>query len=303
MAWNKVSGPGMQNSSAPLIGFIGQGFIGKHMADDFENRGYRTVRYAMEEPYRANKDKIADCDITFIAVPTPTTPDGFDFSIIHSVLPLIGMGKIAVIKSTILPGTTEKLQAEFPDIIVMHSPEFLREKSAAEDTAHPERNIVGIAVDDPAHRKLGERVLAVLPDAPHEYVTTARNAECVKYIGNVFLALKVGFFNVAYDFTTSSGAEWETVRTLVTDDSRIGSGHTRVVDQSGAQTIAGRGAGGHCFPKDTEAFIEHLTATGENQAAVAFLTAFRNYNNYLLTSTGKDLDLLAGIYGDDIPTS
>jgi len=285
------------------IGFIGQGFIGKHMADDFENRGYRTVRYAMEEPYTANKDKIAACDITFIAVPTPTTPEGFDFSIIRSVLPLIGKGKTAVIKSTILPGTTEQLQAEFPDIVVMHSPEFLREKTAAEDTAHPERNIVGIAVDDAEHQALGERVLAVLPEAPHEYVTAARNAESVKYIGNVFLALKVDFFNVAYDFATASGADWETVRSIVTDDSRIGSGHTRVVDQSGAQTNPGRGAGGHCFPKDLEAFLEHFSGTAQDSAATALLTAFRNYNNHLLTATDKDLDLLHGIYGDDIPTA
>jgi UDPglucose 6-dehydrogenase len=285
------------------IGFIGQGFIGKHMADDFENRGYKTVRYAVEEPYVANKNKIAECAISFIAVPTPTTPEGFDFSIIRSVLPLIGKGHIAVIKSTILPGTTEQLQKVFPDITVMHSPEFLREKSAAEDTAHPERNIVGIPHDTPRYRKLGKRVLAVLPEAPHEYVTTARNAEAVKYIGNVFLALKVDFMNLAYEFARGSGADWETVRTMVTDDSRIGPGHTRVVDTSGVASTAGRGAGGHCFPKDLQAFIDHFGDTVDDPRGTAVLTALRNYNNHLLAESGKDLDLLHGIYGKDIPTT
>jgi len=293
----------MPSKTPPLIGFIGQGFIGKHMADDFENRGYAPVRYAVEEPYIVNKDKIAQCDITFIAVPTPTTPNGFDFSIIRSVLPLIGKGKIAVIKSTILPGTTEKLQADFPDIVIMHSPEFLREKSAAEDTAHPERNIVGITVDDTKHRKLAEQVMAVLPNAPHEYITTARNAESVKYIGNVFLALKVNFFNIAYDFATASGADWEQVHSIVVDDSRIGPGHTRVVDQSGAATTAGRGAGGHCFPKDLQAFIEQFSRVTNESAGTAFLEAFRNYNNHLLTASHKDLNLLHGIYGKTIPTA
>jgi UDPglucose 6-dehydrogenase len=284
------------------VGFIGQGFIGKHMADDFEQRGYNTVRYAMEEPYSQNKLAIADCDITFIAVPTPTTPEGFDPSIIRSVLSLIGDQKVAVIKSTILPGTTTKLQAEFPNIIVMHSPEFLREKSAAEDTAHPERNIIGIPVDDAKHRELAEQVLATLPKASHAYITDATNAESVKYIGNVFLALKVDFMNAAFDFVTASGADWESVRSMVADDSRIGSGHTRVIEQSGATTVAGRGAGGHCFPKDLEAFLQHFNTLNDNPAAGAFLTAFRDYNNYLLTSTGKDLNLLHGIYGDSIPT-
>lgn len=293
----------MKQQRNEQIGFIGQGFIGKHMADDFENRGYQTVRYAAEEPYTANKDKIADCDISFIAVPTPTTLEGFDFSIIRSVLPLIGEGHIAVIKSTILPGTTEQLQEAFPDIVVMHSPEFLREKSAAEDTAHPERNIVGIPRDTPKYRELGERVLAVLPEAPHEYVTLARNAEAVKYIGNVFLAFKVDFMNLAYEFAQGSGADWETVRSMVTDDSRIGSGHTRVVDTSGITSTAGRGAGGHCFPKDLQAFIDHFMSTAKDSVGAAALLAMRNYNNHLLVESGKDLDLLRGIYGQDIPTA
>ena len=44
----------------PLIGFIGQGWIGKHYADDFEKRGYEVIRYALEEPYRANRARVGD---------------------------------------------------------------------------------------------------------------------------------------------------------------------------------------------------------------------------------------------------
>ena len=98
------------------IGFIGQGFIGSAYADDFEERGFDTVRYAKEEPYDQNQQKIAGCDIVFIAVPTPTTPDGFSFSVVRNVLPLVGEGKTAVIKSTVLPGTTDILQREFPQL-------------------------------------------------------------------------------------------------------------------------------------------------------------------------------------------
>src|SRR5690348_15329082 len=105
----------------PLIGFIGQGWIGKNYADDFEHRGYTTVRYGLEPEYAQNKDRIADCDIVLIAVPTPTTRDGFNPSIVRSVLHLVGKGKTALIKSTLLPGTTEELQKEFPDIIILNS--------------------------------------------------------------------------------------------------------------------------------------------------------------------------------------
>jgi len=63
-----------------IIGFIGQGWIGKNYADDFEKRGYETVRYSLEKPYVDNKEKIKDCDLVFIAVPTPTTPTLANFN-------------------------------------------------------------------------------------------------------------------------------------------------------------------------------------------------------------------------------
>jgi len=279
------------------VGFIGQGFIGKHMADEFEGRGYETIRYSVDEPYVNNHDRIAEAEVTFIAVPTPTTPEGFDSSIIQSVLPIVGKGNTAVIKSTILPGTTEKLQNDFPDITVMHSPEFLREKSAAYDTAHPERNIIGIVRDDAYHRKLGQKVLDLLPKASHEFIVPARDAEAIKYIGNTFLAAKVAFFNAAYEFAKSSNADWETVRQIVTADSRIGAGHTNVVDQSGADSNPGRGAGGHCFPKDTQALVNFMDEIGADEEAAKFFRTIVGYNEFLMRSTGKDLDILKDIYG------
>ena len=276
----------------PLLGFIGQGFIGKNMADEFAARGYGTVRYALEEPYIANKDRIADCDITFIAVPTPTTPQGFDSSLIRAVLPLIGAGKTAVIKSTILPGTTAALQKEFPDIILLHSPEFLREVSAAEDTANPERNIIGIPTETEAHQKAAEKIMEILPKAPFELITKSQNAECIKYIGNNYLYAKLIFMNIAYDFSQAAGADWETVRTAVGADSRIGLGHTQVVHDSG------RGAGGHCFIKDFEAMLRFYAEFAQDPNGLHVLEAMRKKNNALLTDSGKDLDLLQGVYGN-----
>lgn len=277
------------------IGFIGQGFIGKHMADDFEYRGYDIVRYAMEEPYVQNKAAISDCEITFVAVPTPTTPLGFDFSIIRSVMELIGTGKTVVIKSTILPGTTEQLQKDNPDIFVMHSPEFLREVSAAEDTAHPDRTIIGIPDESDVFEQKAQAVLDTLPGSPYSLITTACNAECVKYIGNTFLYTKLVFMNIASEFTEAAGADWDTVRAAVGADARIGTGHTNVVQDSG------RGAGGHCFIKDFEAFMKYYAASVTDGNGTATLDGLRRKNNQLLLSTHKDLNLLHGVYGNDIP--
>lgn len=273
------------------IGFIGQGWIGKNYADDFEHRGYKVIRYALEPEFIGNRHLIQDCSITFIAVPTPTTPQGFDASILREALKVIGTDNVAVIKSTLLPGTTVKLQEEFPDIIVLHSPEFLVEKTAAHDAANPKRNIAGIPKDTPEHRAAAETLLSMLPEAPYEAIMTATEAELVKYAGNGFLYTKVLFMNMLYDLVSESGGSWDTVREAMINDPRIGESHTQPVHASG------RGAGGHCFIKDYEALRHHYKEVVGADEAFNMMTAQVIYNNYLLRSTHKDLDLLEGVYG------
>lgn len=273
------------------IGFIGQGWIGKNYADDFESRGYDVVRYALEEPYIQNKDEIKDCDITFIAVPTPTTNGIFDDSTVRRAIKLIGKGKIAVIKSTIVPGTTVSMQNENPDVFVMHSPEFLVEKSAAYDAAHPNRNIVGIPVDDEAYREKAQDVLDVLPDAPYERVMSSHDAEFVKYAGNCFLFTKIMFVNVLYDLVQATGGDWTAIRDALIHDPRIGVSHTQpVVDGQ-------RGAGGHCFIKDFEAFRAMYDKEVKDELGSRFLAAMKDKNIELLLHSGKDVELVQGVYG------
>lgn len=274
------------------IGFIGQGWIGKHYADDFEKRGYEVVRYGLEKAYAQNKEKISLCDIVFVAVPTPTTPDGFDISVVRSVLPLVGKGKTAVIKSTILPGTTEELQKEFAHCFVLHSPEFLVEATAAWDAAHPMRNIVGIPLSNAEYRKRAKAVLSVLSTAPYAKVMSARSAEFVKYAGNCFLYTKVVFMNLLHDFVSREGGDWEDVRDALVHDHRIGKSHTE------PNHAKGRGAGGNCFIKDFEAFRRRFDERALDPVGSAVLATLKDKNMELLSRSGKDLPLLRAVYGD-----
>jgi UDPglucose 6-dehydrogenase len=287
--------------STPTIGFIGQGFIGKNMADDFEKRGLAVTRYSLEAPYNVNKDAIATCDIVFIAVPTPTTPKGFVDSALRAVLPLVGKGKTAVIKSTMLPGTTEKLQADFPHIFVFHSPEFLREKQAVEDTQHPARNIVGIPKKTKKYQDAAALVLSVLPKAPYQKVCTSREAEMIKYGGNLFLTAKLIYMNTLYDLAHAIGADYDVIAEAMGADERIGAGHMKVVDSSGHKGAKkGRGAGGHCFPKDLAALSKFYKKTTGDQYGARFLESIEAKNNALLVAAGKDMDLLTEVYGEKV---
>lgn len=274
------------------IGFIGQGWIGKHYADDFENRGYAVVRYSLDPQHLHNRDAIRECDIVLIAVPTPTTPDGFNVNSVRDVLPLIGKGKIAVIKSTISPGTTEQLQHEFPDVFVMHSPEFLVEATAAYNASHPDRNIVGIPKMTEEYVEKAKLVLSVLPRAPYETAMFSRDAEFVKYAGNCFLYTKVIYMNLLYDLVKQMGGDWDRIKEAFTHDPRIGQSHAEPIHKSG------RGAGGHCFIKDFEAFRHMYNKFTEDAMGSELLKALAYKNIQLLADSHKDLDLLAGVYGD-----
>ena len=273
------------------IGFIGQGFVGKSYADEFENRGMPVTRYALEAEYSGNKEKIKDCDIVFVAVPTPTTPSGFDYSIIESVLPLVGMGKTAVIRSTLLPGTTEELQKKFPQIIILHAPEFLAEVVAHFEVARPIMNIVGYPANSAPHREQTTAVLSILPQARFSFVMTSREAEMMKYIHNTHGFMRVVYTNIMYDLAEKIGCDWGKIQAAMEADPMMSPFYNKPLHKSG------RGAGGHCFIKDFAAFRQMYEKTINDPLNLAVLAALEKKNLALLKESNKDQALVEGVYG------
>ncbi len=274
------------------VGFIGQGYIGKGYADDFESRGYEVVRYALEPEYNSNREKLSECDVVLIAVPTPSTPEGFDDHIVRDVLTLVGKGKIALIKSTLVPGTTKKLQEIFPDIYIFHSPEFLSRATAKEDAENPRRNIIGVAIDTPLYREKAQIVLDMLPKAPYTLITVSDESELIKYINNTFFYTKTVFMNLLYDVAVAHGLSWERIKEAMRHEPWIGEQHIEPVHRSG------RGAGGPCLIKDFRAFSDHYTSLVNDPLGGAILDAIEKKNLELLKKTEKDQDLVHDIYGD-----
>lgn len=275
------------------IGCIGQGFVGKNTADNFEHRGYEVVRYALEPEYKNNAEKIADCDIVIIGVPTPTTPEGFDYSIVEDVLTLVADGSIAVIKSTLLPGTTKKLQDTYPNKIVLFSPEFLCEKTAAYDVAHPLANVIGLSYDTAGHRKAAETVMKTLPKSEHNFIVSAQAAELFKYAHNLNGYFRVILANLLYEVAEKVEANWGDVKTMMDNDIMMSPYYNAPVHKGG------RGAGGNCFIKDMAAFRHlYVSEIGEDKAGIAVLEALEKKNLELLEATCKDQKLVAGVYGE-----
>ncbi|MEN9920419.1 MAG: hypothetical protein RL538_312 [Candidatus Parcubacteria bacterium] len=277
------------------IGCIGQGFVGKNIADNLEQRGYEVVRYALEPEYSNNAEKISECGIVFIGVPTPSTPEGFDYSIVENVLKLVSDGSIAVIKSTLLPGTTKKLQDLYPNKVVLFSPEFLCENTAAYDVAHPLMNVIGLSYDTAGHRKAAESVKSTFPASEHNFVVSAQSAELFKYAHNLNGYFRVILANLLYEVGEKTEANWADVKVMMDSDIMMSPYYNTPVHKGG------RGAGGNCFVKDMAAF-RHLYEgiVSEDSNGLAVLKALEKKNIELLKTTGKSRDIMKGVYGEDI---
>lgn len=274
------------------IGCIGQGWVGKNIADNFERRHYSVVRYALEPEYALNRKFIKDCDVVFIAVPTPTTPAGFDYSIVQEMVSLVGEGKIAVIKSTILPGTSRKIQDAYPNKVVLFSPEFLCESTAVYDVSNPMFNIVGLAYDSAGHRNAAEEVMRALPQSRHNFIVRAEAAELFKYAHNINGFMRVVFANLLHDVADKVGTDWADVKLIMDNDPMMSPYYNSPVHKGG------RGAGGHCFIKDMAAFSKLYTELcPQDTNGIAVFKTLEKKNLELLAATNKNQDLVQGVYG------
>jgi len=296
-ASNKVKG---SSKKKPVIGFIGQGWVGKNYADDFEKRGFKTIRYALEEPYRGNRDRVADADIVFIAVPTPTTPEGFDDSNVRTVLKHVGKGKTAVVKSTLKPGSTHSFQKQYPDIFVMHAPEFLSRGTASYDASHPLQNIVGIPVENDEFRTRAAQVLSVLPKS-RSIIVPAQTAEFFKYVHNTSLFARSIYMNLLYDIAQELDVDWDHIKEMIIHDPMIAFQDPVVAKWHIEPAHAsGRGIGGDCHIKDFETFSRLFDETVGDEHGQRLIDAMKQKNINLLLESKKDLHFLEGVYGKNI---
>lgn len=283
------------------IGFIGQGWIGKNYADNYESRLFETVRYSLDEPYIKNKDLIRECDMVIIAVPTPTDENGFNLSFVESAIENTAPGQSIVIKSTLIPGSTLKLSQKYPDRFIFHSPEFLSERTAKYDVDRPHANVLGMPIDTEEYKERAEKIMSTFPPAPFSLVCTSLEAEIIKYSRNIHGYFEIMFYNLFYDYVNSLGANYDVVKSYIERDPLHVARYASPFHASGHDlSHPKRGAGGHCFIKDFKAFTESFEELLKDEKSNSVLRAIEAKNIDLLVKSGKDLDLLRGVYGNDI---
>lgn len=213
-----------------------------------------------------------DAEVIFIAVGTPSNPDGTaDLRYLKQAAIEIARNIkrhcIIVIKSTVPVGTNEmvksiiKVNTDIPFDIVSN-PEFLREGQALHDTFKGDRIVIGSDSEEAA--AIIENVYK--PFQIPIVKTDLRSAEMIKYASNAFLATKISFINEIANLCEKTGADIEAVAYGMGLDHRIGK----------AFLHAGVGYGGSCFPKDTKALVQ---LAGNVQHDFELLRAVIDVNN------------------------
>jgi UDPglucose 6-dehydrogenase len=242
-----------------IIGIIGQGFVGNAIYQKFKNY-YNVLTFDLDNSKcnSTEKELIDNSEVIFVCLPTPMNQDGScNIDIVEGVIKKINdtsKDKIVVIKSTIVPGTTDRLNSKYENITIAFNPEFLTERNAIEDYENQNRIILG--GPRTATTKLKQVFSKVFPKA--EIIKTdSTHAEMVKYLINTFLSVKVSFANEIYQLCGKLSIDYDKVVEYATYDERLGNSHWSVPGHDGDF-----GFGGHCFPKDLSALISLTNELG-----------------------------------------
>ena len=230
------------------VGVIGCGFVGEGQAFSFSPISNVKVYDLDEKKSTSTLEEALNSDFIFVCVPTPMKKDGSqDTSYIDDFFKNAKSGPIYIIKSTVVPGTTDSLKNKYKDLDIIFSPEFLTERTAKLDIITQTRIILGgdIKLTSTVKKLFQARFMN-----KNIIETDALTAEFIKYMNNTFFASKVSIMNEFYRFAKHLGVDWEKALFGFVSDQRIGDSHLHVPGPDGKL-----GFGGTCFPKDINAFI------------------------------------------------
>ena len=240
------------------IGIIGLGTVGNAIREGFESS--HEIFIHDKKMGTTISDVVDNAEVVYIAVPTPSIDDSgaCDTGIVEDVLNELPDGFRVIIKSTVIPGTTQRLHEEFPELRIACSPEFLRSATSVDDFKRQDILVVGSH-----HRDLAEIILSnhqeagVITGGSFLHVSPTQ-AELAKYAKNAFFAMKVIFGNQFQEYAESLGEEWGVVKEIMTSqqDQQIGPSHLDLIEGGD------RGFGGDCLPKDTLALVADLERRG-----------------------------------------
>jgi UDPglucose 6-dehydrogenase len=229
--------------------------VGSAVYEGLEYLGHIMSFYDPAYPESRLED-VLSTDLVFVCVPTNQLDNGdCDTSIVDSSvqeLDSAGYQGLICIKSTVVPGTTERLKQQFPQQRMAAVPEFLRARHALSDFIH-NHDLLVVGCDLEADFELVQRAHGFYPR--YSVQVSPTEAEVVKYFNNVHHAMQVTFANITYEVCERLGANYMNVYNAITQRDCINPAYLMANRNM-------RGYGGHCLPKDTAAWNNLIRELG-----------------------------------------
>lgn len=237
------------------IGIIGRGTVGKAVYEGLNHMGHDMCFF--DPAYEGSTlQDVLDADCVFLSVPTNQAANGdCDTSIVESVVKELadaGFTGLVGLKSTCIPGTCDRLSAEYPNLRICSVPEFLRAKTALADFMYNHDLLVigSNRVEDfetvkKIHGHLPKEVACVKPT----------EAEVIKYFNNVNHSVQIIFANIAFEVCKKLGVHYDAVYHAISKRECFNPAYLMCNDNL-------RGFGGHCLPKDTSAWANLVKNLG-----------------------------------------
>ena len=230
------------------LGIIGLGVVGHANKKGFEKLGHQVIVHDIK--LNTKIQSVFDCDIVFVCVPTPSKSNGScDTSIVESVISSLAdenFGGIIAIRSSVVPGTTQKMIDKYSNSRICFVPEFLRERCAEYDFIHDHQLL---AVGTNNFEIYSNMVRAHGPYPKNTVILKPTEAEVLKYYLNLYASTRVTFANVFYEICQKLGCDYTDVKNAYVMTGRQGDMYLDVNDDL-------RGYGGVCLPKDTKAIVK-----------------------------------------------
>jgi UDPglucose 6-dehydrogenase len=268
---NKVLGVPEPHSDVinkhPTTLLIGYGWVGQFVHKYFteadycfiNDNGNLQVNFSDGSPMPNLATVQRKWEIGFVGVPTPMNPDGScDTSYVEkSVESWHDKVHLFIIRSTVTPGTIDKLASKYPENEFVMQPEYVGETLGHPLTEVNRQTFIILGGEKSATTKAAEAWARVLHPASKIRQTTALTAEFCKYMENCFLATKVLFVNDWARLARKMGVDFMDLREAWLDDPRIGRSHTFAYEEN-------PGFSGKCLPKDLNS-IAHYARNTANQ--------------------------------------
>lgn len=232
----------------PRLGIVGLGVVGRVHQEAFTAANFDIAIFDKFDPRYSGQEQAAavnNCTLVFISVPTPSASDGScDISAVEEVVGWVN--RPMCIKSTIPPGTTDRLVAQTGKQIVF-SPEYTGETVFHVHKSRLSKDIVAVGGCRDTAELVVNIYTQILGPEPIYIVTDAVTVELAKYMENCFFATKVAFVAQFFLLAQTFGAHFTTMREIWAADARVGRSHSTVVDSPGFS--------GRCLPKDLSAIL------------------------------------------------